>query len=152
MKSVQYSSSFTYTSKRRVLNPPTLGLVWWKTIDSESDAFLDEVMCRIRSYLEGKGNVTDFIPQSSLRKTSDLSLPLEGLGLENALLDIDNFLKHSVKTNQPGFMNPLWGGINIAAFAGEVIATLANNSMYTYELSPMATLIEQALVKRMCEM
>ena len=49
-------------------------------------------------------------------------------------------------------MNPLWGGINIAAFAGEVIATLANNSMYTYELSPMATLIEQALIKRMCEM
>ena len=41
-------------------------------------------------------------------------------------------------------MNPLWGGMNIAAFAGEVIATLANNSMYTYELSPMATLIEQA--------
>ena len=33
-----------------------------------------------------------------------------------------------------------------------MIATLANNSMYTYELSPMATLIEQALVKRMCEM
>ena len=89
---------------------------------------------------------------SSLRKTSDLSLPLEGLGLENALADIDYFLKHSVKTNQPGFMNPLWGGVNIAAFAGEVIATLANNSMYTYELSPMATLIEQALIKRMCEM
>ena len=95
------------TAKRRVLNPSTLGLIWGKTIDSESDAFLDEVMGRIRSYLEDKGNVTDFIPQSSLRKTSDLSLPLEGLGLENALSDIDNFLKHSVKTNQPGFMNPL---------------------------------------------
>ena len=48
-------------------------------------------------------------------------------------------------------MNPLWGGMNIAAFAGEVIATLSNNSMYTFELSPMATLIEQALIRRMCE-
>ena len=152
IKSDSNSPLFTRTNKRRVLNPPTLGLGWGKTIDSESDAFLEEVIGRIRSYLEGKGNVTDFIPQSSLRKTSDLSLPLEGLGLENALSDIDNFLKHSVKTNQPGFMNPLWGGMNIAAFAGEVIATLANNSMYTYELSPMATLIEQALIKRMCEM
>ena len=81
-----------------------------------------------------------------------MSLPLEGLGLDNTLDDIDRFLKHSVKTNQPGFMNPLWGGFNIAAFAGEVIATLSNNSMYTYELSPMASLIEQALIKRMCEM
>ncbi|MEC8670551.1 MAG: aminotransferase class V-fold PLP-dependent enzyme [Candidatus Thermoplasmatota archaeon] len=145
-------SSITWTFKRRVLNPSILGIIWGTTIDSESNAFLDEVVVRIRSYLEGKANVNDFIPQSSLRKTSDLSLPLEGLGLENALADIDYFLKHSVKTNQPGFMNPLWGGVNIAAFAGEVIATLANNSMYTYELSPMATLIEQALIKRMCEM
>ena len=77
----KYSLLFTYC-KRRVLNPSTLGLIWGKTIDSESDAFLDEVMGRIRSYLEDKGNVTDFIPQSSLRKTSDLSLPLRDLGLK----------------------------------------------------------------------
>ena len=44
------------------------------------------------------------------------------------------------------------GWIQSAAFAGDVIATLANNSMYTYELSPFATLIEQALIQRMCEM
>ena len=41
--------------------------------------------------------------------------------------------------------------MNISAFAGEIIATLSNNSMYTFELSPMATLIEQALIRRMCE-
>mgnify|MGYP006130283927 CR=1 FL=1 len=49
-------------------------------------------------------------------------------------------------------MNPLWGGLNIAAFAGEIIASMTNTSMYTFELAPMATLIEQALIKRMCEM
>jgi glutamate/tyrosine decarboxylase-like PLP-dependent enzyme len=41
--------------------------------------------------------------------------------------------------------------MNISAFAGEIIATMTNNSMYTYELSPLATLIEQALIRRMCE-
>ena len=121
-------------------------------IDNDANEFLDEVVSRIRSYLDGTDNVTNFIPQSSLRKITDLSLPLEGLGLSNTIRDIDQFLKYSVKTNLPGFMNPLWGGFNIAAFAGEIIATLANNSMYTYELSPMATLIEQALIHRMCEM
>ena len=67
------------------------------------------------------------------------------------IADIEDFLRYSVRTDSPGFMNPLWGGFNISAFAGEVIATLANNSMYTYELSPYATLVEQALIKRMCE-
>ena len=120
-------------------------------MDSEADEFLDEVLSRIRSHLDGSEKVVEHIPQSSLRRIADLNIPLEGMGLENTLQDIDQFLKYSVKTNVPGFMNPLWGGFNLSAFAGEVIATLTNNSMYTYELSPLATLIEQALIRRMCD-
>jgi len=116
-----------------------------------TDEYLDEILGIIRSHLDGSEKIVDFIPQSSLRRITDLSLPLEGLGLENTIQDIDQFLRYSVKTNSPGFMNPLWGGFNLSAFAGEVIATLSNNSMYTFELSPLATLIEQALIGRMCE-
>ena len=120
-------------------------------IDSRASDFLDEILKVIRDYLSGSNKIADQLPASSLKKIVDTNLPLEGLGLENALKDIEQFLKHSVNTNHPGFMNPLWGGFNLAAFAGDVIATLANNSMYTYELSPFATLIEQALIQRMCE-
>ncbi len=116
-----------------------------------TDEYLDEVLGIIRSHLDGSEKIVEFIPQSSLRKITDLNLPLEGLGLENTIQDIDQFLRYSVNTNSPGFMNPLWGGFNLSAFAGEVIATLSNNSMYTFELSPLATLIEQALIGRMCE-
>lgn len=118
----------------------------------DTDEFLEVVLSRIRSHLDGSEKVVDFIPQSSLGKTADLNLPLVGLGLENVVSDIDQYLRYSVRTNHPGFMNPLWGGVNLSAFAGEIIANLSNNSMYTYELSPFATLIEQALIKRMCEM
>ena len=120
-------------------------------MDSETSEFLDEVLRRIRNHLDGSQKIIEHIPQSSLRKIADLNIPLEGMGLENALRDIDQFLKYSVRTDSPGFMNPLWGGFNLSAFAGEVIATLTNNSMYTYELSPLATLIEQALIRRMCD-
>jgi glutamate/tyrosine decarboxylase-like PLP-dependent enzyme len=65
--------------------------------------------------------------------------------------DIDEFLKQCVTTNRGEFMNPLWGGLNITAFAGEVIAALTNQSMYTYELAPLATLIEQTIINRMSE-
>ena len=120
-------------------------------IDSRTADFLDEVMKIIGDYLANPKKVVEHLPAGSLGKIVDTNIPLEGLGLQNALTDIEQFLKHSVNTNHPGFMNPLWGGFNLAAFAGDVIATLANNSMYTYELSPFATLIEQALIQRMCE-
>ena len=120
-------------------------------IDSRTADFLDGVMKIIGDYLANPKKVVEHLPAGSLGKIVDTNIPLEGLGLQNALTDIEQFLKHSVNTNHPGFMNPLWGGFNLAAFAGDVIATLANNSMYTYELSPFATLIEQALIQRMCE-
>ena len=120
-------------------------------VSINTDDFLDAVLIRIRSYLEGSESIVDTISQSSLRKTVDFNLPLEGRGMESVITDIDQYLRYSIRTNHPGFMNPLWGGMNISALAGEIIASLTNNSMYTYELAPMATLIEQALIRRMCE-
>ena len=116
------------------------------------DEFLDQVMRLVRTHLENNESTVDFIEPERLSKVSDLKLPLEGRGLQSVIADIEDFLRYSVRTDSPGFMNPLWGGFNISAFAGEVVATLANNSMYTYELSPYATLVEQALIKRMCEL
>ena len=113
---------------------------------------MDAVLQRMRSYLDGSENIVDFIPQSSLRKTADLNLPLEGLGLDSVISDIDQYLRYSVRTDHPGFMNPLWGGMNLSALVGEIIASITNNSMYTYELSPYATLIEQSLIRRMCDL
>ena len=117
----------------------------------EHDRFLEEVVSRIHFYLSEQEKVVDFVSHSSLQRTVDLVLPLEGRGSEAVIADIDTYIKHSVRTNHPGFMNPLWGGFNLAAFAGEIIGAMTNNSMYTYELAPMATLIEQALIARMCE-
>ncbi|MDC3298420.1 PLP-dependent decarboxylase, partial [Candidatus Poseidoniaceae archaeon] len=117
-----------------------------------TEDFFAAVLHRVRSYLDGSESIVEFIPQSSLRKTADLNLPLEGLGLDTVISDIDQYLRYSVRTDHPGFMNPLWGGINISALAGEILASVTNNSMYTYELSPFATLIEQGLIRRMCDM
>ena len=41
--------------------------------------FLDEVLTRIRGYLNGTGKIVEHIPQSSLRKIADLNIPLEGM-------------------------------------------------------------------------
>ena len=89
---------------------------------------------------------------ASLRRTLDVQLPIEGHGLNPVLDDLDNYITNSVKTHRAEFMNPLWGGLSLPALAGEMVAAATNNSMYTHELSPMGTLIEQTLVRRMCDM
>jgi len=119
------------------------------------DEFIDNLAERIVHYVKSGDDkskkINDFLSADSRSKTTDLKLPLEGLGPQSVMDDIDEFLKQCVKTNRGEFMNPLWGGLNITAFAGEVIATLTNQSMYTYELAPLATLIEQTIIKRMSE-
>ena len=121
----------------------------------DTAAFIDEIAYRLVDYIESSDKdprVNPSMSLTSMRRTLDISLPLEGQGLDDVLDDLDTYIANSVKTNRPEFMNPLWGGLSLPAFAGEVVAALTNNSMYTYELSPFATVIEQTIVKRMCEM
>lgn len=119
----------------------------------EVDEFLDSVFKRVKSWLkEADGNyVHTSESPSDIRRQVRLSLPLEGEGLPGALEGIDDFLRHSVRTHHPNFMNPLWGGFSASAFAGEVISAVAQSSMYTFELAPIATLIEQEILSRMSE-
>ena len=120
----------------------------------DNDAFLDELLVRIRDWLELRETepVTHCESPSQIRQSVRLPPPLEGEGLNGVLHGIDQFLEHSVKTHHPNFMNPLWGGFSVASFAGEVISALAQTSMYTFELAPLASQIEQALLIRMREM
>lgn len=121
----------------------------------ETEQFLDDVLARVKDFLEAsqtEPNIRFAEPPHSLGKTTDLKLPLEGRGLEAALDDIESVLRHSVRTTAPGFMNPLWGGLSIASIAGEMVTAATNTAMYTYEIAPIATLIESTILKRMAEL
>ena len=120
-----------------------------------AEAFLDDVLKRVKEFLN-VSHETDIIrnglPHGSLRRTIDLKLPMEGHGIQSALDDIDSVLRHSVHTTAPGFMNPLWGGLSIASIAGELVTAATNTAMYTYEIAPIATLIESTILTRMGEL
>lgn len=119
------------------------------------DEFLQAVFAQISRYVESQHEdvpLSTAISPSSLQKISDLKLPLEGMGLENALSDLATFFEHSIRTHAPGFMNPLWGGMSITGVAGDMVASVTNNSMYTRELSPFASLIEIEIIRRACEL
>ncbi|MBL72274.1 MAG: glutamate decarboxylase [Euryarchaeota archaeon] len=120
-------------------------------MEEGNSRFLESVLAEVLAHLEPPkdGRIRHEWSPSSLRKTTDLDLPLVGAGLDRVLDDIRTYLSQAVRTDQPGFMNPLWGGLTPEGLAGELVTAATNTSMYTYEIAPLASLIETAVLDRM---
>ncbi len=81
-----------------------------------------------------------------LKAKLDLSIPQTGVSIDRFLLLLETYLNYSVRTGHPQFFNQLFSGFNLPGFLGEVFTSLTNTSMATFEIAPMATLIEQSLI------
>jgi len=84
-----------------------------------------------------------------LERILNLELPEQGRPLESLLGEMKRFLKHSVRTGHPRFMNQLFGGQDPAGILGEWMTAVLNTSMYTYESAPVGTLVELKLIKEL---
>jgi glutamate/tyrosine decarboxylase-like PLP-dependent enzyme len=58
-------------------------------------------------------------------------------------------LAYSVKTGHPHFHNQLFAACKPAALCGEFVTAAANASMYTYEVAPVFTVMENKIIKKM---
>lgn len=112
---------------------------------------IDKMGCFIKEHLSKNTYdypVVDYQSADNLREKFDFSLP-DISGNSQILLDsIEQYLKFCVKTGHPQFFNQLWSGFNLPGFIGEVLSCLTNTSMYTYEVAPVATLIEKSLIEK----
>jgi len=93
--------------------------------------------------------VTRHFSPEELREKINLSLPEEGCSLEELYDLIEQYLVFSVRTGHRQFFNQLWSGFFFPGFLGELFTSLSNTSMYTYEVAPVATLMETELIKKM---
>ncbi len=107
---------------------------------------IDIVNTYIKNNTDLELSVTHHLPPEELRSKIDLTLPELGCSLDDLYNAIDQYLAFSVRTGHRQFFNQLWSGFAIPGFLGEVIAALANTSMYTYEVAPVATLMEKELI------
>lgn len=94
-------------------------------------------------------DVARILPPDQLRERLDFSLSEKGCGTDDLFRTVRQYLEHSVKTAHRQFFNQLWSGFSMPGFIGDVIASLANTSMYTYEAAPVATLMEKELIRKM---
>jgi glutamate/tyrosine decarboxylase-like PLP-dependent enzyme len=93
--------------------------------------------------------VVHYRPPDELRELVDLSLP-EGHGsAERMMRFLEQYLGFSVRTAHPQYANQLWAGFTIPGLLGDAFASLTNTSMYTYEVAPVATLMEREIVARL---
>ncbi|XP_048414422.1 glutamate decarboxylase 1 isoform X1 [Stegostoma tigrinum] len=79
----------------------------------------------------------------------NLDLPDHPESLEQILVDCKVTLKYGVKTGHPRFFNQLSSGLDIIGLVGEWLTSAANTNMFTFEIAPVFTIIEEVLLKKM---
>ncbi|KAK2844058.1 hypothetical protein Q5P01_010717 [Channa striata] len=86
-----------------------------------------------------------------LKELLDLELRDEGECESEILQRCRDAIRYSVKSTHPRFFNQLFAGMEpyslVASFINETIKT----SVYTYEMAPVFTLMEDALLRKMIE-
>ena len=100
-----------------------------------------------------KDNVlVDSQDYDSLEKKFDASIGKKGVVEDELLSSVQTYMQYCVRTFHPQFWGTLRAGYNIPSLVGEILADITNTSMSTYEGSPVATLIENKLIKKMTDM
>ncbi|MBE9009731.1 aminotransferase class V-fold PLP-dependent enzyme, partial [Pseudanabaenaceae cyanobacterium LEGE 13415] len=120
---------------------------------TEQDELLSKAFHLVNQYLEENADiatpVVHYLKPELLKNKLDLSIPDQGVSIDKFITLLETYLHYSVRTGHRQFFNQLFSGFNLPGFLGEVFASLTNTSMATYEIAPVATLIEQSLIEEM---
>lgn len=108
---------------------------------------------RIHTYLSQqnseKSKPIAFKQAHELKQLIDFEIGIKPVDESGFLHLIDQYLNYSVDTGNKQFLNQLYSGFNLPAFIGELFTSLTNTSMYTYEVAPVASLIETEMIRLM---
>jgi len=115
---------------------------------------IERIVPLIYKYLSRGGSdntpLVQYLDHETLENELNLSIGRDGASFEEILKEIERYLNFSVNTSHRQFFNQLFSGFNFPAFLGDLFAGLTNTTMATFEAAPVATLIEETLVRKMC--
>ncbi len=92
------------------------------------------------------------ISPDELSKLMNLRLNQTPATLSDLEAFVDDYLKFSVNTNSKNFANQLWSKTEPFSILGEILSACTNTSMYTYEVAPVATLLENKMISYLSEL
>ncbi|KAF4518130.1 hypothetical protein B566_EDAN004480 [Ephemera danica] len=87
-----------------------------------------------------------------LKKIVDMELHEAPSSHDELLEAIKKTIKYSVKTGHPMFLNQLFSGLDPYGLAGQWVTDALNPSGYTFEVSPVFTVLEDVVMTRMREL
>lgn len=91
--------------------------------------------------------------QALLEQFRENQPPKGGVGFDR-ILDYfrDEILNQSVKTWHPLFMNQMFAGASFPSITGDLLASMMNPTLATWEMSPVATIIERNVSEWMAQL
>lgn len=96
-----------------------------------------------------EGKVVEWVEPSKLRDLVDLEVPKSGVSHEGLLELARKVVKYSVKTGHPHFVNQLFSSVDPYGLMGQWLTDALNPSVYTYEVSPVFSLMEEQVLREM---
>jgi glutamate decarboxylase/sulfinoalanine decarboxylase len=96
--------------------------------------------------------VSEYLNATDLQQKLGLKLGNEGISQDGILDEIKQYLSYCTRTGHPGFMKQLYSGSTSAGIAGDWVTTATNTAAHTYQVSPVATLMEETLIAKFNEL
>ncbi|MFW5658451.1 MAG: pyridoxal phosphate-dependent decarboxylase family protein [Bacteroidota bacterium] len=93
--------------------------------------------------------VVDYVPAKEVHELMDFKIQSEGQDYEQFFKHIETYLKHAVRTRHPQFWNQLWSGYTFPSLLAQFVTALTNTSMFTYEMAPLATMMELEIINKL---
>ncbi|CAG7725611.1 unnamed protein product [Allacma fusca] len=100
--------------------------------------------------IQREEKVCKFKLPKDLKETLDFEVGQSPVNNHQELVDLmEKICSLSVKTGHPYFVNQLFSGLDPYGLAGEFVASSLNSSVYTYEVSPIFTMMELEIFEKM---
>uniref|UniRef100_A0A669EJL8 Glutamate decarboxylase like 1 n=1 Tax=Oreochromis niloticus TaxID=8128 RepID=A0A669EJL8_ORENI len=106
----------------------------------------------IKKATDVREKVCEWRSPEQLKELLDLELR-DGAESESEILQrFKDAIRYSVKTTHPRFFNQLYAGMDPYSMVASFIIEALKPSLYTYEVAPVFTLVEEAVLKKMMEL
>uniref|UniRef100_A0A3Q1EHP8 Cysteine sulfinic acid decarboxylase n=1 Tax=Acanthochromis polyacanthus TaxID=80966 RepID=A0A3Q1EHP8_9TELE len=132
------------------LNGPTLdGLAAEEFIHQSMAIIIEDI---VKKATDVKEKVCEWRSPDQLKELLDLELRDGGESDSKILQRCRDAIRYSVKTSHPRFFNQLYAGMEPYSMVASFIAEALKPSLYTYEVAPVFTLMEDAVLRKMKEL
>jgi len=95
------------------------------------------------------GPVVKLALPNEIKSEIDMSINKTGRSHEDMSAQVAKILEYSVNTSSPHFHNQLFAGCTPESITGEFLTAATNVSMYTYEVAPVFSVMENEVLLKM---